>query len=83
MNELIKLVMAKTGISEAVAKVAIEVILGFIKDKLPKPIADQLGVLLGFGAASPKGEQADKTTKDDGFGMDDVLKGLGGMLGGK
>lgn len=81
---MIKLVMSKTGISESVAKMAVDVILGFIKDKLPKPIADQIWALLGLGGAKADGTgKSGAGAKDDGFGVDDVLKGLGGMLGGK
>ncbi len=87
MNELIKLVVARTGISEAMAKMAIEVILGFFKDKLPKPLADQLFAMLGLGSSSStdkagRGSAADGKS-DDGIGVDDVLKGLGGMFGSK
>ena len=48
MNELIKLVTQKTGISEEQAKAAIETVLGFLKQKLPAPIAGQIdGILSG------------------------------------
>jgi uncharacterized protein (DUF2267 family) len=42
MNDLIKLVAQKTGLSEEVAKVAVETVVGFLKDKLPPPIAKQI-----------------------------------------
>jgi hypothetical protein len=48
MDELIKLVTQKTGISEAQAKTAVETVLGFLKQKLPAPIAGQIdGILSG------------------------------------
>ena len=42
MEELIKLVTEKTGISPEQAKSAIETIGGFLKDKLPGGIGEQV-----------------------------------------
>ena len=39
MDELIKLVTQKAGISEAQAQQAVETVMGFLKDKLPAPVA--------------------------------------------
>ena len=48
MEELIKQVVQKTGISEDQAKQAVKTVLDFLKQKLPAPIAAQLdGVLSG------------------------------------
>jgi uncharacterized protein (DUF2267 family) len=49
MDELIKLVTQKVGISEAQAKQAVETVLGFLKDKLPAPVAGQIEGVLGGG----------------------------------
>ena len=49
MEELIKQVTAKAGISEDQAKSAITTVLGFLKDKLPAPIAGQLDNVVGGG----------------------------------
>jgi uncharacterized protein (DUF2267 family) len=46
MDELIKLVSSKVGISEAQAKDAVETVLGFLKDKLPSPVAGQVESVL-------------------------------------
>jgi hypothetical protein len=74
MDDLIKQVTEKTGISEAQARSAVETVVGFLKDRLPAPIAGQLdGVLSGAGGAI--GGLADQAG--------DVLGGLGGMFGGK
>lgn len=51
MDELIKQVMQKTGISAEQAKGAIETVMGFLKAKLPGPIAGQLDGVLGGSAA--------------------------------
>jgi uncharacterized protein (DUF2267 family) len=42
MDELIKQVTAKTGISEDQARTAVTTVLGFLKNKLPAPIAGQI-----------------------------------------
>ena len=68
MDELVKLVSKKTGLSQEMSKTAVETVLSYLKQKLPAPIAGQLdGVLSGGG------------TPDVG----DITKGLGGLLGKK
>jgi len=47
MDELIKLVSKKTGISEAMAKTAVDTVLGFLKERLPEPIAGQIDAVIG------------------------------------
>ena len=49
MDDLIKLVTKKTGISEGQAKAAVETVLGFLKERLPGPIASQIDAVLGGG----------------------------------
>ena len=52
MDELVKLVSQETGLAPDMAKVAVETVVGFLKQKLPAPIAGQIdGVLSGSGAA--------------------------------
>jgi uncharacterized protein (DUF2267 family) len=46
MDERIKLVASRVGISEAQAKEAVETVLGFLKDRLPSPMADQVEAVL-------------------------------------
>jgi uncharacterized protein (DUF2267 family) len=46
MDELVKLVAKKTGISQDQAKKAVETVIGFLKQKLPPQIAGQLDALL-------------------------------------
>lgn len=74
MDELIKQVTEKTGISESQARTAVETVVGFLKNRLPAPIAGQVDALVG-GASGAVGGLADTAG--------DVLGGLGGMLGGK
>ncbi len=49
MNELVKLVVQKTGLPEAQAKAAVDTVIGFLKQKLPAPIAAQVDAVLAGG----------------------------------
>ena len=54
MDELVKLVSKKTGLPEAQARAAAETVIGFLKEKLPAPIAGQIDTVLenpGIGNA--------------------------------
>jgi hypothetical protein len=78
MEELIKQVTERTGISEAQARTAVETVVGFLKNRLPAPIGGQLDSVIGSGAGIV-GDVAG--TAGDVAG--NVLGGLGGMFGGK
>ncbi|MEP6718183.1 MAG: hypothetical protein ABJB21_03525 [bacterium] len=62
MEELINQVASKTGISEAQARDAVTTVLGFLKDRLPEPIAGQLDNVVagGGGVAGSLGDIAGK-----------------------
>jgi hypothetical protein len=62
MEELIKRITEKTGISEDQARTAVNTVSGFLKEKLPAPIAGQSdNVLSGGGTVTDKlGEAAAK-----------------------
>lgn len=63
MDELIKQVVSKTGISEDQARTAVTTVLGFVKDKLPAPIASQIDNALtgeGSGVGGSLGDLASK-----------------------
>jgi hypothetical protein len=47
MDELVKLVSKKTGLSEAQSKQAVETVIGYLKSKLPAPVASQIDGILG------------------------------------
>ena len=51
MKELINVIVQKTGISEENAQKAVQVTLGFLKTKLPAPIAAQVDSF--FSARTP------------------------------
>jgi hypothetical protein len=71
MDQLIQQITAKTGISEDQARQAIDMAMGFVKEKLPEPIASQLDGFLGGGGDAGGGGM---------MGM--VQDQLGGMMGG-
>jgi hypothetical protein len=71
MDELINQVAQRTGLSHDNAKAAVDTVVGFIKQRLPAPVASQIDGFLGG------------TTGTTGAGgIDDLTKGLGGMFGG-
>ena len=70
MDELIAAVAAKTGLPAEKAKDAADAVLGFLKDKLPAPIAGQID---GFISGN-----ADKI----GDTIGDAAGKLKGMFGG-
>jgi nucleoid DNA-binding protein len=66
MDELIKLVSKKAGISDTQAKTAVETVMKFLKDKLPAPLDSQIESILSGGDMPDIG---------------DLGKTLGGLLG--
>jgi hypothetical protein len=59
LDELIKLVSQKTGLSEEMARKAVETVIGYLKKELPEPIASQIdSVLTGGGVSGDLGETA-------------------------
>ncbi|HEX7175721.1 MAG TPA: hypothetical protein VF240_10720 [Pyrinomonadaceae bacterium] len=75
MDELIKQVAERTGIGEDKARTAVDTVVGFLKERLPAPIAGQLDNVIGGGGAASGGGIADQAG--------DVLGSLGGMFGKK
>ena len=71
MDELINVVVQKTGLSQDDARKAVEVIINALKSKLPAPIASHLDSFLSGGVSGLEGEASD------------LLKGkLGGLFSG-
>ena len=52
MDKLVELVSEKTGLSKEKAEQAVETVLDFLKDKLPKPIASQIDKVVEGGESS-------------------------------
>jgi uncharacterized protein (DUF2267 family) len=69
MDEVIKLVSEKAGISEDKAKIAVQVVAGVLKDRMPNALSGQVDAYL-------KGEGANKN-------LGDMAGKLGGMFGKK
>jgi uncharacterized protein (DUF2267 family) len=67
MNELVKMVSEQAGISEKQARDAVNTVLKFARQKLPRPIASQLEAAIRGGKA------------DDLLGG--LAKGLEGLKG--
>ncbi len=67
MDELINKVAKQANITPDQAKVAVNSVLDFLKDKLPAPVVDQIKAALS-------GQQVDTGA---------ITNTLGGMLGGK
>jgi hypothetical protein len=56
MDELVKLVSQRVGISEDQSRQAVTIVVNFIKERLPAPIAAQVdGVLSGSGLGGAVG----------------------------
>lgn len=68
MEELVKQVASRTGISEEQAQTAVTTVLGFLKDKLPAPIAGQIDKVVSGGAGG-------------GGGIGDLASKVGGVFG--
>jgi len=47
MDELVKLVSEKTGLSEEMSETTVKLVLDYVKEKLPAPVAAQVDALLG------------------------------------
>ena len=71
MDELVKQVAERTGLSEKAAREASEAVLSILKEKLPAPIAGQIDNLL-----------TGSTSLDDLGDLGGLAKGLGGLFGG-
>jgi hypothetical protein len=74
MEELIKQVTERTGISHEQAQTAVETVMTHLKKSLPDSISGQLDNFIGGGS----GAVGDLTSRAEG-----VIGGLGGMFGGK
>ncbi|ACL25080.1 MULTISPECIES: hypothetical protein [Chloroflexus] len=68
---LVDLIREKTGVSAEQAQQAIDVVIGFLKEKLPEPIAGQVDQVL-------KGDVSALTEQ-----IDAAKAMLGGLFGGK
>ncbi len=58
MDEMIKAVAAKAGISTDQAKAAVETVVGMLKDKLPEPAKSLLAGVVGGNATGDVAQAA-------------------------
>jgi hypothetical protein len=66
MDDLVKLVSQKTGLSEEMSKMAVQTVVDYLKSKLPAPIAGQIDSVIG----------------GEGTGnLGNLAQGLGGLFG--
>jgi len=69
MDELVKAVSERTGLSEAQARVAAETVISHLKSRLPAPVASQIDTFLAEGGSTGA--------------LSDLAGGLGGLMGKK
>jgi len=69
MNELVGIIVKKTGIPEATARTIVNLVIDFLKKKLPAPVGPQIDMLLSNDANVKAAE--------------DLLGGLASKLGKK
>jgi hypothetical protein len=67
MNDLIKAICEKTGISEDQARKAVELVRTHLGDKLPGPVAGQVNALLGGEGGEAKKEAGGLLGKVEGL----------------
>jgi hypothetical protein len=67
MDEIIQRLVEKTGLPEDKARAAVDTVVGFLKEKLPAPVASQIDNLLAGGTGL-------------GAKLGGMAQGLGGMF---
>lgn len=70
MEELVSQISSRTGISEDQARMAVEMVMSFAKERLPEPLASQVDNLLAMGSTADVVNQ-----------VQEQLGNLGGLLG--
>jgi uncharacterized protein (DUF2267 family) len=73
MDEVVQLVMERTGLSEEKARQAVDAVMEFLKQKLPDPVYERLEAVIANEAAMDQAERL----------LDQGAKGLGNLLGKK
>jgi hypothetical protein len=72
MNEIVTLVSQKTGLPADKAQMAVQTVVGYLKEKLPAPIAGQIDSLLAGGSVA-----------GGAGGIADTVKGMTGLFDSK
>ncbi|MBE0689736.1 MAG: hypothetical protein IH587_06390 [Anaerolineae bacterium] len=74
LDRLVESVTGQAGVSPDIATVIVQTVLQFLGEHLPEPLGSALSSIIGG--------QPGSSSNDDGFGIDDIARGLGGLLGG-
>jgi hypothetical protein len=82
MNELVQILMQKTGLSQDKAEQVVNTVVSHIKARLPGPIASHLDSMLGQGSGAGSGENS-ATSEISAIEekAKSVIAGLGGSFG--
>lgn len=75
MNELLQRLTEKTGLSQDKAQDVLNIVVGYLKERLPAPMVGHLDSLLAGGAEGESGGLVEKAKS--------MAQGLGGILGKK
>ncbi len=83
MDEVVNLVAKKVNLPEDKAREAVNTVIGFLKDKLPAPLASHLdGVLHTGGSTSAPGTGIPGAATGSGDMLGGAIQGIEGMFGG-
>jgi hypothetical protein len=77
LNELTNLITQKTGLSNDMAQQVVQIVSGYLKDKLPEPLASQVNNVLGSQPAASGSSQSTGDIASQGKSF------LGNIFGGK
>ncbi len=80
MDELVTLLTQRTGLPPDKARQAIDTVLGYVKGRLPAPLASQLDAFLGESGSGSAGAAGASPTGAEGE-LGGIAKELGGFLG--
>lgn len=75
-QELVRMVSDRTGLSEDKARTAVDTVVGYLKDQLPAPIANQLDNVTGSASGGGASGGAGRGN------ISDMATGLGSKLTG-
>lgn len=67
MDQLLAQISERTGLTNDQAREVVQIVISYLKDKLPGPIAAQIDALMG--------------THSTGDGSQNILSNLGGLFG--
>jgi len=83
VDQLVSMISEKFGLPADKAQEVIGMVMNFVGDKLPEPIASQVtGLLDGDGVAGGAADAVGGATDAAGGMVDKMKDGLGGLLGG-